>query len=62
MEDESAEPVRFELAGENNHQLKQAIRLLKGEDIAQAVQAAAAEAAGTRPPRSRLHSRRRRKR
>ena len=42
----SAEPVRFELAGENDHQLKQAIRLLKGEDIAQAVQAAAAEAAG----------------
>ena len=46
VEDESAEPVRFELAGENDHQLKQAIRLLKGEDIAQAVQAAAAEAAG----------------
>ena len=46
VEDESAEPVRFELAGENDHQLKQAIRLLKGEDIAQAVQAAAAEVAG----------------
>ena len=46
VEDEAAEPVRFELAGENDHQLKQAIRLLKGEDIAQAVQAAAAEAAG----------------
>lgn len=43
VEDEAAEPVRFELAGENDHQLKQAIRLLKGEDIAQA---AAAEAAG----------------
>ena len=43
MGDEAAEPVRFELAGENDHQLKQAIRLLKGEDIAQA---AAAEAAG----------------
>ena len=42
--DEAAEPVRFELAGENDHQLKQAIRLLKGEDIAQALQAEAAAA------------------
>jgi carboxyl-terminal processing protease len=38
--DEAA--VRFELAGENDHQLKQAIRLLKGEDIAQLLQAEAA--------------------
>ncbi|CAM5345171.1 S41 family peptidase [Thauera mechernichensis] len=32
---EEAEPVRFELAGENDHQLQQAIRLLKGEQIVQ---------------------------
>lgn len=32
---EEAEPVRFELAGENDYQLQQAIRLLKGEQIVQ---------------------------
>ncbi len=35
VEDDEAEPVRFELAGENDHQLQQAIRLLKGEQIVQ---------------------------
>ena len=32
---DEAEPVRFELAGENDFQLQQAIRLLKGEQIVQ---------------------------
>ena len=41
-----AETARFELAGDNDHQLKQAIRLLKGEDIAHAINPAVeAEAA-----------------
>ena len=35
VEEDEAEPVRFELAGENDHQLQQAVRLLKGEQIVQ---------------------------
>ncbi|ACK54304.1 MAG TPA: S41 family peptidase [Thauera aminoaromatica] len=45
-EETAAETARFELAGDNDHQLKQAIRLLKGEDIAHAAPAVEAEAAG----------------
>jgi carboxyl-terminal processing protease len=35
VEEDAAETARFELAGENDHQLQQAIRLLKGEQIVQ---------------------------
>jgi carboxyl-terminal processing protease len=35
VEEDEAEPVRLELGGENDHQLQQAIRLLKGEQIVQ---------------------------
>ena len=35
VEEDEAEPARFELAGENDHQLQQAVRLLKGEQIVQ---------------------------
>ncbi len=35
VDEDEAEPLRLELGGENDHQLQQAIRLLKGEQIVQ---------------------------